>query len=271
MGNAESIPTEEMRADAEAGVDGAASLLVERLLDLADRAHDLGEGKAADPDSNDLGQDGKVTGLLAEAEMWANRLVASGNFNPMKRIIKRYQKGAGATPRNLPKTIHLMSKVADAGCAESKFVLAQYYIEPEDSGLEYDFARHLELLKEAAEGGDCDAMFQLAKYTADGTGVPKSAEGAFLWLKRGAELGHPGCLAQAALALTQGIGCEVDAEKGCLFAFQALHCGGPAKAAGAAVLAKAYKNGAGVHKCRASSVAMLALAKRSSESDSDSD
>ena len=64
-------------------------------------------------------------------------------------------------------------------------------------------------LTRAAEDGDGEAMYQLAKLLSD----EREYETAFKWALSAAELGNPQAMRLAASMLGAGIGCNVDEQK----------------------------------------------------------
>jgi hypothetical protein len=85
--------------------------------------------------------------------------------------------------------------------------------------------------REAAEGGDADAMFQLARSYAWGEcGLPTDMKQAREWLKRGAELGNVECMGNYGYYLLEGLGGDMvtalgifyisrAAERGCCLSY----------------------------------------------------
>lgn len=67
----------------------------------------------------------------------------------------------------------------------------------------------IKALKEKAEGGNVSAMDFLGTYYLAGQhGLVADAEKAFQWYKKGADLDHPACMAQAGRMLLDGDGTE---------------------------------------------------------------
>jgi hypothetical protein len=80
--------------------------------------------------------------------------------------------------------------------------------------------------REAAEGGDADAIFQLGRSYQNGEyGLPKDLKQAREWYKRGAELGNVKCMGNYGLYLLRGLGGDVVNALGMFYTSRAVQGG----------------------------------------------
>ncbi|GMI32021.1 hypothetical protein TrCOL_g12147 [Triparma columacea] len=80
--------------------------------------------------------------------------------------------------------------------------------------------------REAAEGGDADAMLKLARsYTWGDNGLPKDRKQAREWLKRGAELGDVTCMGFYGRSLLRDLGGDVVSALGLFYTSRAAQGG----------------------------------------------
>lgn len=178
-------------------VNEAAQLLGERLKQA---------GKADPATQFQLGLDYRngVNGLPKrpdQAYKWI-RLAALGNLAEAQYLVGTMDAAGEGTPRKLADAADWFRKASKQGHLKATILLAD--MSRDGTGTAVDLIQAARLYRFAAERNDMHSIVSLADAYLHGEGVPKSANDAASWLRRGAWLGNADARYRLALVLLDG-------------------------------------------------------------------
>ena len=115
------------------------------------------------------------------------------------------------------------AEAAARGESWAQTKLGKIYVVSNDDELEQQ--RGIELLRQAAEQNDAEALYQLGALSVEGRGVPESTVQGFQYCKRAAELGYPPAFYQLAALYATGRGTATDEEQAIYWGRKAIEQG----------------------------------------------
>ena len=146
---------------------------------------------------------------------WLERAAASGDVHSLRLLGAVYEGLEAGAPQPDPALArNYYRRAAEAGDRDAGWMLARLL--RNGSGGPADAAEALLWTRIAAEVGQSDAMFALANFYADGgDGLPPDEAQALLWYRRAAEKNQPEALQALGLAYTRGeLGLPRDEQRG---------------------------------------------------------
>ena len=178
-----------------------------------------------------------------KSKEWYDKSAKNGNSRALRHIGFLYHDGIGVE-QDIKKAIEWYDKAIDAGDISSmvtKGSIFYYGI----GGIPIDYEEAVKLYTKAAEKGDDDGMWRLARCYGNGKGVEKNLQKAFEWFKQSADKNNSNALCDLGVCYHYGFGVEknykravefyekaaLDNQKGALWRLG--HC---------------YENGQGVEK-----------------------
>ena len=170
---------------------------------LAER---LKQAKTADPATQfQLGLDYRngagVPRDAAQAYKWI-RLAAVGNLAEAQYTVGLMDAAGDGTPRKLTDAADWFRKASKQGHLKATILLAD--MSRDGTGTAVDLIQAARLYRIAADHNDMHSIVALADAYLKGEGVPKSANDAANWLRRGAWLGNADARYRLALVLFDG-------------------------------------------------------------------
>jgi len=137
----------------------------------------------------------------AQAYKWI-RLAAVGNLAEAQYTVGLMDAAGEGTPRKLTDAADWFRKASKQGHLKATILLAD--MSREGTGTSVDLIQAARLYRFAAEHNDMHSIVSLADAYLRGEGVPKSANDAASWLRRGAWLGNEDARYRLALVLLDG-------------------------------------------------------------------
>lgn len=146
---------------------------------------------------------------------WLQRAAAHGDVQSLRILGAVYEGLEAGAPRPDPALArNYYRRAAEAGDRDAGWMLARLL--RNGSGGPADLAEALRWTRIAAEAGQSDAMFALANlYASGGDGLQPDETQALLWYRRAAEKNQPEALQALGLAYTRGeLGLPRDEQRG---------------------------------------------------------
>lgn len=137
----------------------------------------------------------------AQAYKWIH-LAAVGNLAEAQYTIGLMDAAGEGTPRKLTDAAEWFRKASKQGHLKATILLAD--MSRDGTGTNVDLIQAARLYRFAAERNDMHSIISLAEAYLHGEGVPKSANDAAAWLRRGAWLGNADARYRLALVLLDG-------------------------------------------------------------------
>ena len=147
-----------------------------------------------------------TTKNYTKSKGWYDKSAKNGNSRALRHIGFLYHDGIGVE-KDIRKAIEWYDKAIDAGDISSmvtKGTIFYYGI----GGIPIDYEEAVKLYTRAAEEGDDDGMWRLARCYGNGKGVEKNLQKAFEWFKQSAEKNNSNALCDLGVCYHYGYGVE---------------------------------------------------------------
>ena len=164
------------------------------------------------------------------------RLAAQGDTDVMRKLAMTYLQGNGAN-ENLDKALELIMEAAECGNVEAMAETADIYRKIEKFETAFDWE------KKAAEQGRVASQYNLGHHYDKGIGTMQNEQQAFYWFKKSAENGYTDAKHSLAVCYLTGKGTSQNMAQGIYWLEQASNDG---HAAAKKRLGAAYIEGIGV-------------------------
>ncbi|KAJ3084495.1 hypothetical protein HDU99_000497 [Rhizoclosmatium hyalinum] len=165
-----------------------------------------------------------------------------GDSDSMLNIGKAYLEGSAGLERHVEWAKVWLQEAASRDSTEAMVLLGQMYLDGtvkkwevkhnikrlgrnEQEMRDYDLSIAADWFQRAAQAGDLDGMFQLAKCYEGGFGVPNNPQQAFEWYLLGAIKGYPKAQNVTGWCYSQGYGVEKNKTEACKWYRKAAEAG----------------------------------------------
>lgn len=148
-----------------------------------------------------LNVDPSLIGVLAFSAILGND--AADPCSGIRRIARLYAKGTGVIQKNIPVAVQWFQLAADAGDPDSAWQLARYHLAGDEVIKDNDVLR--KYLTRAAEAGVVPAMSELARAYEDGSFVPKNTDLAISWYEKARHAGSASAPLRLAALLNRNV------------------------------------------------------------------
>lgn len=180
----------------------------------------------------------KLVSLLAKELRGDNAIMAvnmlrqladSGNVSALYEVGYAYYRGYGVE-ENDEKAFKLFCKAAEASLPKAVDIVADCYRcgigieEDEKKATEWETKAFL-LYLDAANNGDVEAQYEMARHYEYGCGCEKDQTKTFEWLRKAAENGHPEAMYDVSECYRKGAGIGTDCEKALEWYVKSAVCG----------------------------------------------
>ena len=176
---------------------------------------------------------------------WARKAAERGNKDGQKLLGAHYLSGRGV-PQDLPRAEEWLRKAAAQGDREARATLQWIPLMNAVAKSPEAQAGAVELVRKGAEADNATAQYQLSRFYAEGTGVPKDKRLEVEWERKAAEQGHVEALGAYAIRLLVTLdGVKGDFWKGYSYLYRA---GALGHLQSQRILGMLYQKGPGVKK-----------------------